>query len=316
MSGAIQPADLGFFSVLASAGSLSAAARELGVSTAAVSKHLALMESRGGVVLVNRTTRRMGLTPEGELYLEHARRILGEIDDMEQLLGVSKATPKGLLRVNATLGFGRSHVAPLISRFVRKHPQVEVQLQLSVNPPPLTEDAFDVCIRFGPPPEARVIARYIAPNRRLLCAAPGYLARHGTPRVPHDLSKHNCIGIRQGEEAYGVWRLSSGRGRNVTTVTIKTRGNVSTNDGEIAVNWALDGHGILMRAEWDIERYLKNGRLVQVLPQYHTPDADIHAVYPQRHQLSARVRAFVDFVALSLGSRVAVPERSPGSAAG
>jgi len=142
MNNAIQPADLGFFSVLAGAGSLSAAARELGVTTPAVSKHLAQMEARLGVSLVNRTTRRMGMTPEGELYLEHARRILGEIDGMEELLGVSKGTPKGLLRVNATLGFGRSHVAPLISRFVRKHPQMEVQLQLSVNPPALTDDVL------------------------------------------------------------------------------------------------------------------------------------------------------------------------------
>ncbi|MDE2367942.1 MAG: LysR family transcriptional regulator [Burkholderiales bacterium] len=302
---AIQPGDLGFFSTLASAGNLSGAARELGITTPAVSRHLALMEERAGVLLVNRTTRRMSLTPEGELYLEHARRILGEIDDMEQLLGVSKETPKGLLRVNATLGFGRSHVAPLISRFVRKYPQVEVQLQLSVSPPPLTDDAFDVCIRFGAPPDARVIARHIVPNRRLLCAAPAYLAKHGTPRAPNDLTKHNCIGIRQGEEAYGVWRLTSGRGRAATAVAVKTRGNLTTNDGEIAVNWALDGHGILMRAEWDIDRYLRNGRLVQVLPQYGTPDADIYAVYPQRHQLAARVRAFVDFVALSLSQQAA-----------
>jgi LysR family transcriptional regulator, transcriptional activator for dmlA len=299
----IQPADLGFFSALASAGSLSAAARDLGITTPAVSKHLALMESRVGLSLVNRTTRRMSLTPEGELYLEHARRILGEIDDMEQLLGASKATPKGLLRVNATLGFGRSHVAPLISGFVQQYPQVEVQLQLSVNPPPLTEDTFDVCIRFGAPPDARVIARFIAPNRRLLCAAPAYLARHGTPKVPSDLTRHNCIGIRQGEEAYGVWRLASGRGKNSTTEVVRTRGNLTTNDGEIAVSWALDGHGILMRAEWDIHRHLKSGRLVQVLPQFHTPDADIHAVYPQRHQLAARVRAFVDLVALSLSQQ-------------
>jgi DNA-binding transcriptional LysR family regulator len=305
MTHAVQPADLGFFSALASAGSLSAAARELGVTTPAVSKHLALMEARLGVPLVSRTTRRMSLTQEGELYLEHARRILAEIDDMAQRLGVSKAVPRGLLRVNATLGFGRSHVAPLISRFVRKHPQVEVQLQLSVNPPPLTDDAFDVCIRFGAPPDTRVIARYIAPNRRLLCAAPAYLARHGTPKVPNDLTKHNCIGIRQGEEAYGVWRLASGRGRSAAVEAVKTRGNLATNDGEIAVNWALDGHGILMRAEWDIERYLKSGRLVQVLPQYHTPDADIHAVYPQRHQLAARVRAFVDFVASAFDRQAA-----------
>jgi len=305
VTSSVQPADLGFFSTLASAGSLSAAARELGITTPAVSKHLALMESRLGVSLVVRTTRRMSLTPEGELYLESARRILGEIDGMEELIGLSKATPKGLLRVNATLGFGRSHVAPLISRFVRKHPQVEVQLQLSVNPPPLTEDSFDVCVRFGAPPDSRVIAMYSAPNRRLLCASPADLSKHGVPKVPNDLTKHNCIGIRQGEEAYGVWRLTSGRGKSATTEAVKTRGNLATNDGEIAVNWALEGHGVLMRAEWDIERYLRNGRLVHVLPQYHTPDADIHAVYPQRHQLAARVRAFVDFVALSLSQQAA-----------
>jgi DNA-binding transcriptional LysR family regulator len=216
---------------------------------------------------------------------------------------VSKGVPQGLLRVNATLGFGRSHIAPLISAFVRKHPAVEVQLQLSVNPPALTEDAFDVCVRFGAPPESRVIARNLAPNRRLLCASPGYLAKRGVPKTPSDLARHNCIGIRQGEEAYGVWRLSSGRGREATSQAVKVRGNLTTNDGGIAVSWALDGHGILMRAEWDIERYLKSGRLVQVLPQYSTPDADVYAVFPQRHQLSARVRAFVDFLARSLAKQ-------------
>jgi LysR family transcriptional activator of dmlA len=303
MSTGIQPADLGFFSAIASAGSLSAAARELGVSTPAVSKHLALMESRVGVSLVSRTTRRMSLTPEGEVYLEHARRILSEIDDMEQLICGAKASAKGLLRVNATLGFGRMHVAPIISKFVSEFPDVEVQLQLSVNPPPLTEDSFDVCIRFGAAPDARVIAKHIAPNRRLLCASPAYIAKRGTPKVPNDLVKHNCIGIRQGEEAYGVWRLTSGRGRSTTTETIKTRGNLTTNDGEIAVNWALEGHGILMRAEWDIERHLKSGRLVQVLPQCHTPDADIYAVYPQRHQNAGRVRAFVEFITRSFKKR-------------
>jgi DNA-binding transcriptional LysR family regulator len=297
MNKGIQAADLGFFAALAGAGSLSAAARELGITTPAVSKHLALMEARAGLLLVNRTTRRMSLTPEGELVLEHARRIQGEIDDLAEVLGSTQATPKGLLRVNATLGFGRSHVAPLVSRFVRAHPQVEVRLQLSVNPPPLSEDAFDVCIRFGAPPESRLIARAIAPNRRLLCASPAYLARHGVPKAPAELARHNCIGIRQGEEAYGSWRLTSGRGRSASTQTVKTRGTLATNDGEIAVQWALDGHGILMRAEWDVERHLKSGRLVPVLPQYSTPDADIYAVYPQRHRLAARVRVFVDFVA-------------------
>ena len=299
MGHGIQPADLGFFSTLAGAASLSAAARELGVTLPAVSKRLAQMEARLGVLLVNRSTRRMGLTPEGELTLEHARRILADIDGLGELLGLSKATPQGLLRVNATLGFGRSHIAPLVSRFVRRNPQVQVQLQLSVNPPAPTEDLYDVCVRFGAPPDSRVIARNLGANRRLLCAAPAYLARHGMPKVPHDLTAHNCIGIRQGEEAYGVWRLApaKGKGRGVRPEAVKTRGSLTTNDGEIAVKWALDGHGIVMRAEWDVQHHLRSGRLVQVLPQYATPDADIYAVYPQRHQTSARVRSFVDFLA-------------------
>ena len=192
---------MGFFSLLARCGSFSATARELNVTTPAVSKRLAQMETRLGVQLVNRTTRRVSLTPEGETYLQHARRILAEIDDMEQLVSRTLATPQGLLRVNATLGFGRSQIAPLISDFVRQHPLVQVQLQLSVDPPPLAADAFDVCIRFGEPPDARVIARRIAPTRRLLCAAPAYLERRGTPKWPSDQARHDCIGIRQGDDA-------------------------------------------------------------------------------------------------------------------
>src|SRR6478752_6964278 len=268
MAETVQPADLSFFSTLAASGSLSAAARELGLTPAAVSKHLTQMERRAGVPLVNRTTRRMMLTPEGELYLEHARRILDEIDELAELLGSAKRSPKGLLRVNATLGFGRSHVAPAISRFVAKYPQVSVQLQLSVTPPPLTDDAFDVCIRFGEPPDTRVVARRLAGNRRLLCAAPSYIASHGLPMTPHDLTRHNCIGIRQGDEAYGVWRLTSGKGASRKTEAVRIKGNLTTNDGEIAVKWALEGHGILMRAEWDLEDYLADGRLVAVLPEH------------------------------------------------
>ena len=307
MTTGIQPAELGFFATLAGSASLSAAARDLGLTTAAVSKRLSQMETRIGVALINRTTRRMSLTPEGEVFVEHARRILGDIDDLDQLLTKSKGTPKGLLRVNATLGFGRMHVAPVISRYVTRYPEVDVQLQLSASPPSLTGDEFDVCIRFGDPPDARVLAKRLAPNRRVLCASPKYLAKRGTPKVPHDLTHHNCIGIRQGDEAYGVWRLSARKGGKLRSEAVKIRGNLTTNDGEIAVNWALDGHGILMRAEWDIERYLASGRLVQVLPQYHTPDADIYAVYPQRHQLSTRVRAFVDFISVAFARFGAAP---------
>jgi DNA-binding transcriptional LysR family regulator len=297
MSSGIQAAELAFFVSLGNCGSLSGAARELGISTAAVSKRLSQMEARLGVPLVNRTTRRMSLTPDGEVLFEHARRILGEIADLDQLLSTSKGQPKGLLRVNATLGFGRLHIAPAISQYVLKYPEVDVQLQLSVNPPPLTEDQFDVCVRFGEPGDTRVIAKKLATNRRLLVASPKYLAARGEPAARSDLVRHNCICIRQGDEAYGTWRLFRDRDAGGPGETVKVRGNLTTNDGEIAVNWALDGHGILMRAEWDIERYLDSGRLVQVLPQYRTPDADIYAIYPQHQHQSARIRTLVGFLA-------------------
>ncbi len=290
------PSEMAFFSLLVRAGGFSAAARELDISTPAVSKRLAQMETRLGVQLLNRTTRRIGLTPEGQVYLAQARRILADIEEMEQLVSNSASEPRGLLRVNATLGFGRSQIAPLISDFVKRYPDLQVQLQLTVNPPPLSEDLFDVCIRFGEPPDARVFARRIASNRRLICAAPAYLARHVTPGQPAELEQHNCIGIRQGDQAYGIWQLTSAK----LTQAVKVRGSLSTNDGEIAVKWALAGHGILLRAEWDIAKYLRSGRLRQVLEDWQLPAADIYAVYPQRLQTATRVRVFVDFVLAAL----------------
>lgn len=303
----IQPTDLGFFVALANAGSLSAAARDQGISTAAVSRHLAQMEARLGLTLLTRTTRRMNLTPEGEIYFEHARKILSEMDELSDRLLGNAAAPQGLLRVNATLGFGRSHIAPILSRFCARYPQIDLQLQLSVHPPAGADDLYDVCFRFGNPPDSRTIARFIAPNRRLLVAAPHYLKTHGTPVTPQDLKRHNCIGIRQGDEAYGLWRFSreqgAGRKKREEAISVKVRGNLTTNDGGIAVNWALDGHGILLRAEWDIQKYLQSGQLVQVLAAYQSPAADIYAVYAERHRTSLRVKALVDFVAATFQQR-------------
>ena len=299
MTKLISPADLGFFIALSNAGSLSAAAREQGISTAAVSRHLGLMESRLGLALVNRTTRRMGLTPEGEVYLDYARKIMSDIEGLETHLLGATAAPQGLLRVNATLGFGRSHIAPLISQFTRLHPKVDVQLQLSVNPPPSGDDAFDICFRFGNPPDSRSIARFIAANKRVVVASPAYLKKFGTPKTPADLAKHNCIGIRQGDEAYGLWRFTTAKGKakEQQTESVKIRGNLTTNDGGVALNWALDGHGVLLRAQWDVEKYLQSGKLVQLLPHYSSPDADIYAIYAERHRTSVRVKALIDFVA-------------------
>lgn len=300
MQATVLPSDLRFFSVLYAAGSLSAAARELGLTTGAVSKHLKQMEHRAGVPLINRTTRSMMLTPEGELYLRHANRILDDIDELAQLMGNANRGLEGLLRVHASLGFGRNRVAPIISRFVTEHPNVSVQLHLADAPPPLTDDSFDVAIRFGEPPDSRVVARRLAVHERLLCAAPAFLKRCGVPATPQDLAALNCLAIRQGDEAYGVWRLFSRSGLKQKSEVVKIRSNLSTNDGESAVKWALEGRGVLLRSEWDIRPYLDDGQLVQVLPDWYTANADIYAVYLKRHQMSQRIRSFVDFIALSL----------------
>ncbi|MDG9882364.1 LysR family transcriptional regulator [Pseudomonas sp. GD04058] len=282
--------ELAFFIQLVRLGSLAATARELNLTPPAVSKRLAQLEQRLGVRLLNRTTRSISLTAEGELYLVNAQRIVGEIEEMERQVSSSRAEPKGLLRVNAPLGFGRTHVGPAISSFVQRHPEVEVQLQLTDRPINLPDDAIDVAIRFGDLPDSRLIARKIASNRRRLCAAPAYLARCGTPETPRDLANHHCIVLRQNDAAFGSWRLSRGK----QAESVKVRGGLSTNDGEVALNWALEGHGILMRAEWNLARYLRSGELVEVLGDYETPPADIYAVYLERLNLSAKVSFFIE----------------------
>jgi len=282
---------------LARAGGMSAAARELDVTPAAVSKRLAQIEARLGVRLFNRSTRRLSLTAEGEVYLENARRILGEIDDLDALIASRQAAPRGLLKVNAPLGFGRSYIAPAIAEFAQQYPEVSLQLQLTDRPADFVREAFDVAVRFGDLPDTSLIARKIAPNRRLVCASPGYLKKHGTPATPHDLARHQCIVLRQNEAAYGLWRFTKGR----RSETVKVRGNLSSNDGEVTLTWGLAGLGILQRAEWDLARYLRSGRLVQVLEDYALPQADIYAVFPELHHLSAKVRVFVDFLVAYFG---------------
>lgn len=282
--------ELGFFCLLVKQGSLAATARELNLTPPAVSRRLSQLEARLGVRLLNRTTRRISLTSEGEVYFANAQRILSDIDEMERLVSSSRAAPKGLLRVNAPLGFGRSYIGPAISAFTKAYPDVEVQLHLTDRPVSLPDEAIDVSIRFGDLPDSRLIAKKVAANRRLLCASPAYLRVAGLPAYPHELTQHQCIVLRQNESAYGNWRLSRGK----QTETVKVHGKLSTNDGEVALNWALEGHGILMRAEWDVAKYLRSGRLVQVLADYETPSADVYAVYLERLNLSAKVAYFVE----------------------
>lgn len=291
--------DLAFFALLARKGSFAAAALELGVTPPAVSKRLAKLEDRLGVRLLNRTTRRVSLTSEGEAYFERATQILRDIDELHEAVSVAGASPRGLLRVNATLGFGREYVARIISEFVGLHPEVDVQLVLTDTPANLVEERFDLGIRFGGLPSSRLVARKLRSNSRFMCAAPAYLDRRGTPERLSDLERHNCIVLRQDTDAYDVWRFH----RNEKSASIKVRGTLSSNDGEVALRWVLDGHGIMVRSEWDIVGHIEEGRLRIVLPKYSQPDADIFAVYPARHNLSAKVRFFLKFLSERLKAR-------------
>lgn len=283
---------LEFFVLLARHGSLAAAARALDLTPPAATKRLAQLESTLGVRLVNRTTRASRLTPEGETYLHYAQRILAELREMEDAVTSARAVPRGLLRVNAPLGFGRTVIAPLVSTFAQRYPQVEVQLDVTDRPVDLVASGVDLAIRFGELPGQRLVARRIMSNRRFLCASPRYLERHGTPGTLDELAAHRCILHRQNDDAHGVWRLvHAGR-----PVAVKVGGTLSSNDGDIALGWALDGHGILVRSEWDLAKYVESGRLRIVLPDHVQPAADLFVCYPERRNQSARARAFIDFL--------------------
>lgn len=284
--------DIAFFSLLIKHGSLAAAAQQIGVTPPAVSKRLAAIERRLGVRLLQRTTRRIKLTPEVETYLVEGARVMQELETLERTVSGSQAVPKGLLRVCATLGFGRKHVAPVLSKFARRFPDVEVQLHLTDRPVNLVEQGFDLQLRFGELPDARLTARLLARNRRVLCASPAYLRRAGEPASPRELAQHACLFIRESEETFGTWHLRAG----ARTETVKVRGPLASNDGECVFQWALDGHGILMRSMWESAPMLRSGRLRTVLSEWSLPSADVYAVFPTRSHLSAKTRALVDFL--------------------
>ncbi|RJE87872.1 LysR family transcriptional regulator [Paracoccus onubensis] len=280
--------DMQFFAVLAQRNSLSEAALELGLTASAVSRRLARIEDRLGVRLVNRTTRRLSLTSEGEAYLAASFDIINRIATVEEAIASARGEAQGLLRINATFQFGRKHIAPAVSAFCLRHPNVQVQLILTDAPLNLIEEGFDLQIRFGEPTATRQVMGLLLRNRRLLVASPAYLERFGAPERLVDLTRHSCIVLRQEHAAYDVWRFGGDK-------TVRVMGGLSTNDGETAVTWALDGHGIMLRSEWDIAPHVRSGRLLVVLPRYFTR-ADVMAVYPERLNLSAKVRLFIDFL--------------------
>lgn len=290
--------ELEFFVLLNRLGSLSAAARALDITPPAATMRLASMEKRIGARLLNRSTRKISLTPEGEIYLQHATRLIEGLQELDEVVSGNRLAPRGALRVNAPLGFGRTVIAPLVSDFTNQYPEVEIQLDVSDRPIDLIDSGFDLAIRFGELPDNRINARRIMSNRRFLCASPSYLEKHGTPKVLSDLTRHRCIVHRQNDDAYGVWRfLIDGR-----TEIVKVHGVLSSNDGDIVQGWALDGQGIVIRSEWDVTKYLDSGRLRRILPEFTLPSADLYAYYPSKQNLPARVRAFINFLVERLGA--------------
>lgn len=290
--------ELEFFVLLNRLGSLSAAARALDITPPAATMRLASMEKRIGARLLNRSTRKISLTPEGEIYLQHATRLIEELRELDEMVSGNRKTPRGALRLNAPLGFGRTVIAPLVSTFTAQYPEVEVQLEVTDRPIDLIESGFDLAIRFGELPDNRINARRIMSNRRFICASPKYLETHGIPKTLEELAKHRCIVHRQNDDAYGVWRfLIDGR-----TEIVKIHGVLSSNDGAIVQGWAIDGQGIVIRSEWDVAKYLESGQLQRILPDFTLPSADLYAYYPSKQHLPTRVRTFINFLVEKLAS--------------
>ena len=271
--------------------SFAAAALELGASPAYVSKRIKLLEGELGVKLLHRTTRRVTVTPEGEQAFQWAQRILDDIDHLMQEIGAVTGEPRGLLRVSSSFGFGRNVVAPAISQLVRQYPQLQVRLDVFDRLVDVAAEGLDLDVRIGDEIAPHLIARKLASNHRVLCAAPAYLQRRGTPRKLDELLGHDCLVIKERDHPFGVWRLRAGAEER----SVKVTGALSTNNGEMAVQWAVDGMGIVLRSIWDVRADLASGRLEQVLPEWRQ-EANIWAVYPTRMSRSAKVRVSVDFL--------------------
>ncbi|CAN7658618.1 LysR family transcriptional regulator [Paraburkholderia hospita] len=277
------------FSRVVSAGSLSAAAREMDLPLSVVSKRLAQLEKSVGVRLIQRTTRRQTLTEEGALFHARVVRILDEIEQAEELLSQRRQEVSGLLRVTAPGQLGRQKIAPLIADFQRLHPQLTVQLELTDAVVDLVESGFDLAIRFGSLADSSLIARTLAPNFRVLCASPAYLQAHGTPKHPDELTSHRCILI--GDQRRAEWRFEGDE-----SIAVRVDAAIVTNDGEAAHLFALADAGIAVKSIWDVGDDILAGKLRRVLPHHSMSAAPLHAIYPHSQHLAPRVRAFVDYL--------------------
>lgn len=295
--------DLAVFVQVAKRASFAAAASELGMSTAFISKRIRLLEQNLGVRLLHRTTRRVSVSEDGERVYHWALRILDSVQRMGDEVSALHREPSGQLRIASSLGLGRRFVAPALSELAARYPQLDIRLDVHDRLVDLVAEGVDLDIRVGNEIAANLIAKPLAKNRRVLCAAPAYLERRGTPRSLAELTSHDCLVIKERDHPFGIWHLEGPSGEE----NVKVTGPLSSNHGEVVHQWCLDGRGILLRSWWDVHDSLADGRLVQVLPEYQQ-QADIWAVHASPLASSARVRVAVEFFRQYFTERYTLPD--------
>lgn len=282
--------DLEVFVRVIAAGSMSTAARDLGLSPAVVSKRIKRLEDKLGTRLLQRTTRQISLTEAGQGFHERVLTVLGGLEEAEAFASGRSSEVNGTLKISASTSFGRMHVAPHLKPFMEAHPDLAIHLVLSDEFTDIVGGGFDLAIRIAELNDSSLVARRLAPVRRVLCAAPDYLAAHGTPETLEDLKKHRCLPAHN----HDSWRLEGPNG----AVTLRPEGMLITNSSEVIREAVIAGLGIALRSTWDVGAELKSGKLVQVLPQYESSrNVALSAVYPSRQFLPAKVRLFIDYLA-------------------
>ncbi len=288
--------DLDIFARVAATGSMSQAARDLDLAPALISKRIKRLEERLGARLFQRTTRQISLTEVGEGFYERVVAILAGLEDAESFVSGRLQDVTGKLKISAPTSFGRMHVAPHLKRFFDANPHISINLILSDEYQDLVGEGYDLAIRIGKLDDSSLVARRLAPVRRILCASAAYLEDHGAPETIADLDRHLCLPAHNRAH----WELNGPDG----TVTLKPEGPLTTNSSEVVREAVLSGLGIALRSTWDIGRELAAGQLVRVLPDWEGPrTTGLYAVYPSRQYLPAKVRVFIDFLVDLYGPR-------------
>lgn len=300
--GDLQLSQLELFVRLAEAGSLSAAARQLNLTPAAASAGLKRLEALARVRLVERSTRSLRLTAEGELLLEHARQALGTLDEARARLHPGEDVLEGEIHVGAPSDLGRHWLSPLLSPFLDRHPGVTLVLHTSDALTDLRRERIDLAVRYGAMPDSALVARPLHATRRVLVASPRYLEQHGAPAHPGELASHRCLALYLAGQAQRDWTFWPDPERRGAPVTVRVRGNRRADDGELVRRWAVEGHGIAYKARLDVRQDLLDGRLVALLPQWHGERFPLQAVLPTGRYVPRRVRALLEeLVARSAG---------------